>query len=114
MLVLVTFVVLLSSTTPSIMYSGSDDPEIVLGPRSLTENPPAGSPEFCVICAPAILPCRPLKRLWGVALVNSSDFTVEIALPSSFRVEVTDEPITTISSKPRMSCLSTMLNEVLP
>ena len=36
----------LFTITPSIMYKGSDEPAIVLGPLNLTDIPPAGLPEF--------------------------------------------------------------------
>jgi hypothetical protein len=43
--------------TPSTMYSGSEPEMNELVPRKRTLiPPPPGVPEFCVICAPAILP----------------------------------------------------------
>ena len=96
---LVTLVVKLLVITPSTTYKGSEDPLIVLGPLSLMEKPPAGSPEFWVICAPGTLPCRDVVIFAGEAFTNSTDFTVVMALPNFFLDWVTDEPTRTTSSK---------------
>ena len=55
-----TLVLALLIITPSMTYSGSEGPSSDFTPRSRMEMEPAGSPEFCVICAPDTLPCSAL------------------------------------------------------
>ena len=60
---------------------------------------PAGSPEFCVICAPGTLPCNELSTPPEPLCTKSLALTVLMALPSSRRLVVTVEPTTTTSSR---------------
>ena len=82
------------------MYNGSDEPEMELTPRNLTLIPPAGSPEFCVICAPGTLPCKEAMALGEPALFTWLPFTVPIKLPNCFLVVPCEVPVTTTSSSP--------------
>ena len=52
------------------MYSGSDEPDSDLMPRSRMVMPPAGSPEFCVIWAPGTLPCSDVNQVARPGVLN--------------------------------------------
>ena len=64
--------------TPSTMYKGSEEDNTELIPLKRTDIPPAGSPLFWIICAPAVLPCKAANTFPVAPLVNSSAFTLLI------------------------------------
>ena len=100
---LVTLVVALLTITPSITYNGSVDPCMVPVPLILIEIAPEGSPLVCVICAPGTFPCNAAVKLPEPELASALPPTEFTVLPNCFLVCVSDEPITTTSSKPRAS-----------
>jgi hypothetical protein len=89
---------LLSTITPSTMYSGSEPEMNEFVPRSRTETPPPpGMPEFWVICAPATLPWSARSTVSASLWLMSDESTVAILVPT-FRFSVAvPVPVTTIS-----------------
>src|SRR5688572_3235296 len=98
-----TFTVELLTNTPSITYRGSEFPCSDFTPRRRMVIPPAGSPEFCVICAPGTLPCNALNKLLDPEFSNDLVLTDEMLFPNSRLLLLNVEPTTKISSSCVMS-----------
>ena len=89
----------LLTITPSITYKGSELPWMDFTPRKRTVIPPAGSPEFWVICAPGTFPCKALTKLGVPVFSRLSALIVVMAFPSCRRSARMVEPVTMTSSK---------------
>ena len=71
--------------TPSTTYSGWLPALSDAGPRTRTDTPLPGSPEFCTTCTPAMRPCSALSMLATGTRANAVESTDAMALLTSAR-----------------------------
>jgi hypothetical protein len=94
---------LLSTITPSTMYSGSALRLSVESPRRRTLVPPPGVPDDCMTSAPGTLPARATSICGDADWAICSPPIVESVAPSWVRSVATREPVVTTSESWRMS-----------
>src|ERR1700722_15538913 len=100
----------LSTNTPSTTYKGWVLPYTEVTPRSLTEMPPPGEPEFALIYAPGIFPSRAASNVCaGAPSFNSFEEMVATALARFRLFTVVARPVTTTSSRWATSSSSRIL-----
>ena len=102
----------LLTMTPSMTYSGSDEPNTEVTPRRRTWLPPPGAPEFAMTCAPAIRPDSALSTDGDGTLAIWSAVTCATSFAAFCRAMLVAAPVMTCASSCRTSRTSATVTSV--